>query len=268
MDPVVRVPSGWRFGFSIAETVVASFMLLLGFLVVARLFHSSLQYQVWVDSVNLATTTGEATLNSVRAWAQQPANFQNLESVYNPQTFQADGLQITIRAGTSISIYSPCSEFEQNSPLTDRRALNSSHKPVEVTVTWSRDSIKLNSLIGDPPRQLRAATPLAVSVPNGAVIPKNASIPITANLYDVGNNVVPDIFFSWAVEPISGRGTLQGLSRDGRSGQFIHKLVKPDGNPGFSPGVGASPSQCLVSATGVYRGAEVNQPSLPVSLEP
>ncbi len=76
---IIRRRSGWATGFSIAETVIASFLLLLGFLVVARLFHSSLQYQVWVDSVNLATTTGEATLNSVRAWAQQPANFQNLE---------------------------------------------------------------------------------------------------------------------------------------------------------------------------------------------
>ncbi len=268
MDTISRRRSGSATGFSIAETVIASFLLLLGFLVVARLFHSSLQYQVWVDSVNLATTTGEATLNSVRAWAQQPANFQNLESVYNPQTFQSDGLQVTIRAGASLNIYSPCSEFEQTALATDRRTLSASHKPVEVTVTWSRDSIKLNTLIGDPPRQLRAVNPLVVSVPSSAVILKNSTVPITANLYDVGNNIVPDLFFSWAVEPISGRGTLQGISRDGRGGQFIHRLVRPDGTPGFSPGVGVSPSQCLVSATGVYRGLEVNQASLPVSLEP
>ena len=263
MDPLRR-----QAGLTLAETVVASFLLLSGFLVVARLFHTSLRYQAWVDSVTLATGVGEEVMESVRSWAQDPNNFNNLEAIYSPMSINQDGMTLLIQAGAAVPMASPSNEMERAFPVAQRRVLRSSYKPLQVTVQWSRDQLQLHTLLGAPPRSLRTVNPLVVSAPDLTPLAQGASIPVAVALYDATGAEIPDVFFSWSVEPINGKGTLENVTRDGLSGQFTHKMMKPDGTFGFSPGISGNPSLCQVSAGATYLGREIIQLSAPLDLAP
>jgi len=257
-----------RKGLSLAETVVASFLLLIGFLVVARLFHTSLRYQEWIDSVNLATVVGEETLESVRAWAQQPANFLTLETTYNPQVLQRDGMQVEIQAGPAVTMASPSNEMEQAFPLNQRRLMKKSFKPVQVTVVWQRDRIVLHSLLGDPPHEPRVGNPVTVNIAGTNPRAKDSRSLMSASLYDTSNNEIPDVFFHWSQEPIDGRGALENIYRDGTGGEFVHKMMKPDGTYGYAPPVGGLPARCQIGCGVLYRGREITQLSNVVELAP
>lgn len=257
-----------RIGLSLAETVVASFLLLAGFLVVARLFHTSIYYQGWVDAVTLSTGVGEEMLESVRAWAQSPTNFDNLEAIYAPQTFERDGMQVTILAGAAVPMATPCNEMEQAYPADQQRVLRSSYKRVQVTVKSRRDTMQLYTLLGAPPRSLRSPNPM-VAVTNTSNLAQGASASLACAVYDDTGAEIPDIFFSWSVEPISGRGELTNVRRDGAAGNFTHQMMLPDGTMSYSPGLGpATPSQCQLGAGAMYCGRELTVLSPAVDLEP
>ena len=253
-----------RRGLSLAETVVASFLLLIGFLVVARLFHTSLRYQEWIDSVNLATLVGEESLESVRAWAQQPANFKILETTYNPQILNQDGMRIEILAGAALTMGSPSNDLEAAYPVTERRLMRGSFKPIQVTVLWHRDRFVLHSLVGDPPHEVRVGNPIQLVVSGANPRPRDSRSLMSASLYDTANNEILDVFFHWSQEPIDGRGTLENIYRDGTGGEFVHKMMLPDGSFGYAPGL----SQCRVGAGVLYRGREITDLSPPLDLAP
>lgn len=250
-------------GLSLAETVVASFLLLAGFLVVARLFHTSIYYQGWVDSVTLSTGVGEETLESVRAWAQNPNNFDNLEAIYGPQNFERDGMKVSVLASAAVPMATPCNEMEQAYPAAQQRVLRSSYKRVQVTVQGRRDTMQLYTLLGAPPRTLRAVNPMVV-VTNTTNLAQGASASLACAVYDNTGAEIPDIFFSWSSEPISGRGELTNLSRDGLSGNFTHQMMMTDGTMGYSP----AGSQCQVAAGALYCGQELTVLSAALDLGP
>lgn len=253
---------------SLAETTVASFLLLSGFLVVARLFHSSLRYQTWIDSVTLATAIGEETTESVRAWAQTPSNFANLEAVYNPMVLQRGDVRLEIQASSAIPMASPCNELENAFPAGDRCLLRKSYKRLQVRVITSRENIDLCTLLGDPPRELRAVNPLVVRAIGASPMAHDARLSLAAAVYDSGGQEIPDVFFSWSSEPITGRGTLENIKRDGLSGEFVHKMMMPDGSYSYSPAVSGLPARCQVGAAASYRGQEVTALSPPIVLTP
>jgi hypothetical protein len=247
---------------------VASFLLLIGFLIVARLFHTSLRYQEWIDSVNLATGVGEETLESVKAWAQQPANFRLLETTYNPQVLDRENMRIEIQAGAAVTMATPCNEMELAFPLAERRLMRQSFKPLQVTVIWHRDRIVLHTLVGDPPHDPRVGNPVVLNVGGANPRARDSQSLMTASLYDTSNNEIPDVFFGWSQEPIDGRGTLENIYRDGTGGQFVHKMMVANGTVDYSPPVGGNPARCRVTAGVIYRGREINQVSGILELAP
>lgn len=256
------------FGLSLAETVVASFLLLAGFLVVGRLFYTSLRYQVWIDSVTLATVAGENTLERVRTWASVPANFANLEAVYSPLTIQQEDVTIEILAGPAVPMASPSDEFENAFPATERRLLRRSYKRVDLKVQTRRDSVTLSALLGDPPHTLRTTNPVVIQATGANPMARDGVMAFRASVYDDTDSEIPDVFLNWTSEPVTGKGTMQNIARDGQSAEMVHKMMLPNGTFGYSPPVAGVPAVCQVGVSATYRGQQVTALSAPLSLSP
>lgn len=274
----MHTPGRQQAGLTLTETVIATFILLAGFLVIGALYFSSLRQQSQVDAAILSTMVAEKALEDLRAWAQTPANFDALEATYNPYNAQDQGFQIAIEARPPVPIASPCSQLESAFVATERRLLTSSFKPVQVRVTHGTNTLVLDTLIGDPPRQPRDPVPVVVSPGTPIPVPpaslaKDASIFFTANLVDAAGQPITDIFFTWSQAPVSGTGAFVTPPRDGRGQTFVHKMMMPDGTWSYSPGVDDTPnpdlpSTCRVTANCLYRGKEYTGDSAEVPLHP
>lgn len=259
-------------GLTLTETVISTFLLLIGFLVIARLFHSSLHHQARLDSATLSTLVAERALEGAQEWLRTGSNFEIAETIYNPVTFTDQGFQVEVEVAAAVPVASPCTELENNYPVGQRRQLLSSYKPIQVRATFDGQTLVLDSMVGEPPREVQAVLPVAVgaSAPIPVPVPKNSSIEFSAQLIDTAGFPIPDVLFSWNVQPINGNGTLEGLTRDGYQRTFRHRMMLYDGTWGFSPGIGPGPlpSRCKVTATALYRGIEHSGDSAEIQLEP
>lgn len=268
-----------RAGLTLTETVIATFILLAGFLIISALYFSSLRQQSQVDAATLSTLVAEKALEDVRVWAQTPANFDTLETVYNPYNAEDQGFQIAIEARPAVAIASPCSQLETAFAAAERRMMTQSYKPVQVRVSQGSKSLVLDTLIGDPPREPRDPLPVTVSPSTPIPVPpaslaRDANIFFTASLVDTAGQPIPDIFFTWSLAPVSGTGAFMPPSpRDGRGQTFSHRMMMPDGTWSYAPGVDdppnpIQPSTCRVTANCLYRGQEYTGDSAEVPLRP
>ncbi len=257
-------------GLSLTETVISTFLLLIGFLVISRLFHSSLRHQTRLDTTTLSTLVAERAMEGARQWAQAGTNFEIAETIYTPVTYTDQSFQVEVQIGAAVAVASPCTELENNYPAAERRQLLASYKPIQVRTTFDGQTLVLDSIIGAPRREVRALVPVAVTGTVPVPLPKNDTIDFTAQLVDTAGNAIPDVFFSWNVQPINGNGSLEGLTRDGYQRTFRHRMMLYDGTWGFSPGVGPGPlpSRCRVTATALYNGVEYSGDSVEIQLDP
>jgi hypothetical protein len=114
-------------GLSLAEAVIAIFILTFGFAVVARLFHAGLAYEAHTDAQQMAALVAESKMEEIRGWNWQvhrPGStvpgacaFSDWTAypdigapIFNPSPNAPDflvGVNSTLR-----EIYSPCTQFE------------------------------------------------------------------------------------------------------------------------------------------------------------
>lgn len=274
----MRVHRQYRAGLTLTETVIATFILLAGFLIIGALYFSSLRQQSQVDAATLSAIVAEKALEDVRVWAQNPANFDTLETVYDPYNAQDQGFAIAIEARAAVRIFSPCTQLETAFDAADRRAMTGSYKPIQVRVSQGGQVLVLDSLIGDPPRQPRNAAPVVLTPTTPIPIPpaslaQNGSIDFTASLVDTAGQPISDVFFTWSLAPVSGTGTFTASPRDGRGQTFTHRMMLPDGTWSYAPGVDnpptpIQPSECKVTANCYYRGKDYTGDSAEVPLRP
>jgi hypothetical protein len=261
-------------GLSLAETVIASFVLLSVFAITASLFHSALRYSVSIEQQVTANRLAVNTMEQVRSWSSNYGNWAVLESTYGPQTIQQDPFRLVITAQAPLQLASPCHSMEAAYPVANRKLLNASIKPVQIDVLWEGKQFSLNTLIAEPRRTVAPALDLTVTAGNpAALVPQSGSISYTVLLKDSGGNTIPDIQFKWYTEALSGDGTVDASDRKGLAATFSHQVRKPGlpASVGFAPGSGpalANPSTCRVNARAVYYGQEVVGNSTTLSLQP
>lgn len=193
-------------------------LLFAGFLIIFRLFQVSLQYNSLAQKRLNASRIAAKTMEEVRAWARDPANYDNNWDSTYPGTPYNDiddsNYRVTVLQENHQAL-SPCTSLEQRWVASGKeRRLKRSFRKVTVAVAWSpdpTDRISITSLVGDPPRELTSSSnPLEISYPDGMkdLAPEETQT-LRAALRDVDGNEIPDVCFEWYVIP-ANLGFAQG----------------------------------------------------------
>jgi hypothetical protein len=264
-----------RRGLTVVETIIASFLLVGGLLITVALFHTSLRYTAQAEQVVVATTLAQRTLNEMRSWARTPANYRSAWSPYHNITV-ADPQHPTFLIRTEVSqsggqphplLASPCTSLDGLYPATQQRQLANSARRVRVTVTWppysAGSTYRLVSLVEEPRLTWRATNPIVVNVSNSGPLNRNGTSTITAQGYDNSGQPIPDLVYSFYVEP-GDPASMADISqtRQGRSATLTHILTLLSGSPTYGPA-----GQVIVTARAVYKGEERWGSSAPIGLQ-
>lgn len=216
-------------GVSLAEALIAIFMLVLALVVVSAILVQSSQLKRQANFRVSASRLARDRLEQVRNWAQTSANFRSDWSAVVGITTPMPGYVVDFTLETSTRLYAPCTQMETSQP--DARALNRSLRQGLVTCTWPNSGnqrVILRAAFSAPERQVRAVQPIVITRGTGPVdpIPPNQAVDFTAQLLDVNDQVIEDCFFDWEIQPLSGNGTVTKGSRDGRTGRLSHRFTR------------------------------------------
>lgn len=228
--------------FSLLETLIAIFIIVMALLFVTRLMHQALQRGTAVERRLTATLCAQDKMEEIRAWAADPANFHSDWASYDGVTStHPDYAGYQIRSSLSDQpLSTPSRLLEEVYPATQQRILEEACKGVTVECWWSdgeKDRIELNTLVGAPPDSFRMPDSIEVS-PSNQTLARDSSATFSAKAFDSAGREIKGLTFSWFIVPKSGAGTLVGQSRDGRTAEIGHWLYALDGSSHtFAPGL-------------------------------
>lgn len=157
-----------RWGLTLAEAVVAVFLLTAGFAVVTQLFHRALRYSTIITTRQQAVAIANRRLEDIRAWSRanhHPAGTLAMTEwgpfAATPVQDPYDGLFTIATEFTQPEFYSPCSRFEGVvGAAGERLRFTSQRTQVTVTVSWSGGSVQLTTLVTSPTGSLSWRGPL------------------------------------------------------------------------------------------------------------
>jgi Tfp pilus assembly protein PilV len=206
-----------RRGFTLTEAVIAIFILLASCVTVFTLMDQALRYSAWSEGQLIASLVAEKRLESIRDWAYTlngtTYNFNGSWGAIDGVFVDPDYPAYTATVNTSwYTLYSPSSALEA-SYGANARMLTQSVRLVTVTVNATAQgkgtTVTLSGLIGEPERTVRATNPLVVStVVAPQPIPQGGSGTFRADLFDINDQPIPDVFCSWYVVPQTTNGTV------------------------------------------------------------
>jgi hypothetical protein len=238
---------------SLLETIMALGLLVAGFTVFFRLYHSALTYSTAGERKTLAANIAQRQLIKLRGWAVQPAaggrNFDDW-TAYTDVSFPDEeypDYQVRIQSAFAAAV-SPNSELIVGPAGFEKKSLDATFRKVQITVSWSQGTLEVVSLIGDPTRRLRAVNPVVITGPAGTVA-RDAKVDLSLKVFDTNDREIPDLMARWYVKPINGVGQV-GSPIEGGTATFVNVSEKMDGSPQYTGG------QCRVTARVVYRGEE------------
>lgn len=245
-------------GLSLAETIVALFLLTAGVLVAVTAFQRSLVYQR--DSTRLR----QAGLLAQNYFAQLAryrdlypgSNWPAYWSGYAPDRFREEPFAVEVRC-TVPEVLSPCASLEQ--PYAGRaRRLPDSAVQVEILLDW-----------GGPQRQFRYVGLLAPPTPvlqsvrltrlGSGSLAQNGHAVWQAEALDGSGYAIPGACFRWSVDTDGsthqpGMGTLNPTAdRSGREMWVFHRIYRPDEVVAYAPGRVKVTAVCRLN--GVERSA-------------
>ncbi|MBI3929356.1 MAG: hypothetical protein HY319_27665 [Armatimonadetes bacterium] len=256
-------------GLSLVETIMATFLLVSGFVVTAVLYHTSLRYASAVERQQLALLVAENKLEEIRAWSRDVHGTGGSESFGDDVSWNTydgavetdpDHPEFTVRVQANRhSLFSPSSQFEQvrfsaqeGETETDppdfgdpRKGFTNSTRRVEITVEWGpgpREEVRLISLVGDPVRDFEASEE-AITIgmnPSTTTLAPGEDIRLTAVAKDTSGQEIPDAVFTWYVEPDgAAAGTLIYDAGDSASCRFVNQILIEEADPDlitYAPG--------------------------------
>ena len=265
-----RHPSRTERAVTLAETLVAIFVLTLAIAFVGALLQAGLRHQARSERRLMAVELARKKLTLLRAWARTATSgsyyhFDEAPSAWASQVGTADpdypGLLVSATVVVE-TLYSPCSTMEAPYvPLGTARVMSNSAKKVKISVAdptdpgWSSDLV---TLVCDPTRNLVASDAVRLNVtstippvlsPAGSDLNSPAAgstVDMQAEALYPDGRPVPDLFFDWYIVPLGGTGTLR-TARDGRTCRFVN---------GVSTGMAnvTTEGKSVVAVHGTYRG--------------
>jgi hypothetical protein len=257
-------------GVTLAEAIIASFVLTAAMAVSAALYHTALQYSVRIDRRHLAARAAERKVEEIRAWSRNNHGTNgSLEFNEGWDTFDGTDVDDPEFPGykvhtevEQVPLYSPSSEFEEirfsaledeNIPddLDEKRVLNDSSYLLTVTASWDtgpENRVVTRILVTDPVRDhgwsnenADQAIELTYSTGGGfgsscpATLAVGQDFRLSAVVKDGHGQLVENPAVQWYVDPKStGNGTIVTAPSHPDRARFINevKVERTPGNPG------------------------------------
>ena len=223
-------------GVSLAEGIIAIYLLIAGILVVFVLLNQGLRQGTRLAQDCLAVTVAERQLAALRDWARSPRgtgfNFDALAGYPGLASWHPDEDQPQLWVRVQASRFPLASP---GGPVALRSLPNSAWRvTVSVNQTPSAaGALTLASLIGDPPRRLGSVVFSSGPVP--PLAQGGSSSPIVAQGLDDSGNPILDLMFQWQMTPGTGFATLTPAA-DRRTSILSHRVLKRFGGTTYAPG--------------------------------
>lgn len=235
-------------GLSLAETVVALFVLVVGCLGSIQMFHVGMRASSVSEKRAVAAFLANKRLTQVQVWARDRTHFANWSGHPNGPDADFPEYPIAVTHHDYVAA-SPCSQVQSASP----RQLLRSLRRVQVDVAYPpyrpEDHLRVVTLVGEPPHDLAN---VMVVVDDSAVpspMAAGGTATLQARLRD-GASQIQDALFDWQVAPDTGNGTILP-DESGRSARFRNEFLLPDGSTTTSSG-----QSCSVEAWARYMGRQ------------
>ncbi len=292
-------------GISLAEAIIASFVLTAAMIVSSALYHTALNHSVRIDRRHLASRATAERIEEIRSWSRNTHGTNGtLEFTQGWNKFDGKDVTYPEYPGYTVhtevdtkELFSPSSAFEEISfstleddtipipedpsvPLEKRTLANSSYL-ITVTASWSpnkKDQVMTRMLVTDPVRDQGwnnvsdpgdKAIDLAYSTGNApSVLNKGASVRIRATIKDAHGAKVLNPGVQWYVDPdSSGNGTVETTATDSTQVKFINevRVERTPGKPSSAMKVHTAGSVVLVARVRLG-GIEVIKHTPPIRL--
>lgn len=260
----IKVSRGRPAGLTLAETVVALFVLLSCIAVFLTFMRSMLGEGRRARQQTLATAAAESRLAQVEVLVNQlgPNFYQNAAWAAIsglPASDPAFPLVQFTQQVDLLSVAAPCSALEatQGQP----RLMTESFRQVEVRARWGwrpQDEIVLIRRFAGPcaPGPTLRVEPLAAPP---SPLPRNATAHYRAILEDPMGRPIPDVTFGWFVEVVTGSADVRASDRMGRQGTLTNQIRLLDGSlaPASPDPFSAGPRRCKVKVKCRYHGQDI-----------
>lgn len=248
-------------GSSLVETILAVFILVIAVSFSALSFHRSMQYQGSIQRKAQSVAFSELVLDQVREWANDPAHFTGSWAGWASVSNSAyPGFEARITA-IDQTLVAPATQLSLAVAPANRQLMTNSMKNLEVTIFYSgRTESQFQALIGEPERlAARVTVTPVVGIPDP--LGRDSTVEFRASALDSAGNSIPDVFFQWTSNPLSGNGTVVATGR-GQTANLVNAYQAIDGVTRYTGG------QVSVRALCIVRGREVSGLSAPVNLQP
>lgn len=262
-------------GLSLIETIIATFLLVGGFLITVALFHSSLRYTTQIERVSIASLLGERTVHEIQSWARNLNNYRSSWSAYDGAT-RVDPSYPEHRILTEVSknsggpphplLASPCTALENLQAVGQRKTLANSCRRVRITVGWPPytpgSQLRMQCLVPEPRLTWRATNPIVVTLSGAGPLSHNETTTVTAQGFDSTGTAIPDLVYNFYVQP-DVPPTMASITqnRQGTSATLTHVINLLNGSSTFGP-----TGRVIVAVRAVYKGEERWGKSGPISL--
>ncbi len=239
-----------RRAYSLIETIIAFGVLVGAFAVFFSLYYAALSYSGKTDREVIAATVAQRQLTKLRGWASEPVGtnrgFDDWSQFTDVSFTDEDYPDFQVRIQSAFeTVTSPTSSLIDG---PDPRVMSGTFRKVQVTVSWTDDSLTMMSLIGDPSRRLRAAQPIEM-LGSGGTVARDAEVAFSLKVFDTDGREIPDVMARWYVKAITGAGSITS-NAVGSTATFKNVSEKFDGTPQYTGG------ECRVTARVVYGGQE------------
>lgn len=267
-------------GLTLAEAIIAVFVLLAGFVVMTRLFHTGLRYQTIVDNQGIAVMLAERQMERIRGWsrrvhkcpggAQAFTNWSGCPGDGAPSSDPDFPGHIVEVEHEAHRLPTPCSLFEALYAASQQRVLEHSVRRVKITVRWGSQRHVLVSLVSMP-----TGIPDTTTLTLGAgptTLPPDGQRTLVMDTRNADGRPLLDLTYRYAIVASNGNegggfGTTGG-PRDGRTGVIRNCIYGLNPSTGDVEITGYGAGKCRVVGIGRYRGIEVRGESAEIEMRP
>lgn len=244
-------------GVSLAEGIIACFILTAAMAVSAALYHSALNHSVRIDRLHRASRAVDRKIEEIRAWSRDAHGTNGtLSFTEGWERFSAEAtdpeypeMKVSVEI-LDQALLSPSSAFEEvrfaaqadntvaETAKNEKRTLMESAKMLVITGKWGegpKDKLVTRFLLADPvkdygwrPEEAFQAIKFA-SVPT--TLARDATRTISAEIVDRNGRAVKNAVISWYIDPASqGKALLE--THPSRSDRVVlTNVVKVDSDP-------------------------------------
>lgn len=233
-------------GLSLAEAVVALFLMSAGVMVAAAAFQRCLVYQRHSLRQREAAVLAENLLTRLKVYRDRfgasSQSWPDYWALYANDSFQLENqMQVSLRAQQR-AVYSPCLGLETHF-LAQARKLSQSAVDVQIQLRWAAGpggSLQCRTLLAAPAPEV---TSLRLQRLDFGTVARDGFARLEVEALDSSGRPLPDLCFAWRIDTDAsthqpGMATLElPDNRRGDRVRVFHRLYRPDESVTYAGGL-------------------------------